>query len=117
MGTLLITGDEGGDQPGARRGPIGSHSQPGFTLGTKGMADQTGTVRLPGIEPSATDGLADHPGLFAAPAPSVWPDQAGRATAQTRPRAKPQPCRSRVFTGIDAILLTGCWLQFLTRGG
>ena len=107
MGTLLITGGEGGDQSGARRGPIGSNSQPGFTMGTKGMADQAGTVRLPGMEPSATDELADQPGLFAAPDPSVSPDQAGWATAKTRPRAKPQPCGSRVFTGIDPIPLTG----------
>ena len=117
MGTLLITGGEGGDQSGARRGPIGSHSQPGFTRGSRGMADQAGTVRFPGIEPSATDELADQPGLFAAPAPSVSPDQAGRATAQTRPKAMPQPCPIGVFTGIVAMLLRGCWLQWLTLGG
>ena len=55
MGTLLITGGEGGDHSGARRGPIGSLSQPGFTMGTRGMADQAGTVRRPGMEPCATD--------------------------------------------------------------
>jgi hypothetical protein len=69
------------------------------------------------VEPSATDEPADQPGLFADPAIRLSPDQAGRAVAQTRPRAKPQPCRSGVFTGIDAMLLRGCWLQPLTLGG
>jgi hypothetical protein len=56
------------------------------------------------VKPSATDEPTDHNGLFAAPATSISPEQTGRAVAQTMPRAKPQPCRSGVFTGIDAML-------------
>jgi hypothetical protein len=101
---LLITGGAGGDQPGARRGPIGSKSQPGLARGPRGTAVQVGTGRCPALEPSATDDRADHTGLFAAPVTRISPDQTGRAVAQIRPRAKPQPCWIRVFTGIDAML-------------
>ena len=36
--------------------------------------------------------------------------------AQTRMRAKPQPCRSGVFKGIEAMLLRGGSLRPLTLG-
>ena len=113
----MITGAAGGDQPGARPGPVGSHSQAGFGSGPRGTADQAGTAGFPAVEPFATGVLADQPGLFAAPATMDWPDQAGRAVVQARTRAKPQPCRSGVFMGIDAMLLRGCWLRSLTLGG
>jgi hypothetical protein len=116
-GALLITGGAGGDQPGARPGLVGSHSQPGFGSGPGGTADQAGTARRPVVKPFATDEPADQPGLFAAPATIDWPDQAGRAVAHTSKRAKPQPCRSGVFTRIDAMLLRGWWLRPLTLGG
>jgi len=113
----LITDGAGGDQPGARRGPIGSHSQPGFAKGPKGTADQVGTGGCPAVEPAATDEPADHIGLFAASATRISADQTGRAVEQTRPRTKPQPWRSGVFAGIDAMAFRGCWLQSLTLGG
>ena len=112
----MITGGAGGDQPGGRPGPAGSHSQPGFAAGPRGTADQAGTGRPPAVEAFTTGEPADPPGLFATPATIDWPDQAGRAVAQTRPRAKLQLCRSGVLPGIDAMLLRGYWLLPLNLG-
>lgn len=111
-----MTSGAGGDQTGARLGPFGNQFQPGFSGGASGTTDQVGTVGLPAVDPLASGEPADQPGLVAVPVVSDSPDQAGRAEAQNRPRAKPKLWRSKVFTGIEAMLLKGCWLQPLSLG-